>query len=319
MSKFLFTFGVIAFGLSSGYALQALIRKGIVRLPVETDRLRKMVLQSVLLLFLPVTVVGAVWSMKINDPGFATLPFVGALAFLSGGALAVGLSKMLDLTRPQTGTLFVCGSFTNTGAIGGLICYIFFGEMGFGLTLIYRLFEDVIYYVIGFPVAMAYSPGGRFEGGGWRVEGGKTNSPPSAIHFPLSLIKKLAFDPFIVVSVSSLAAGGALNLSGLPRPELCQTINAILIPMTTIAFLFSIGLAMKVRVVRHYLKECLGILVIRPQPDLPIRIEFPICPPPALVPVHDHDLCGWQAEDIQIECTGFIDPFELLNQEIRDP
>ena len=245
LSKFLFTFGVIAFGLSSGYILQVLIRNGMVHLPVEVDRLRKVILQSILLLFLPVTVVGAIWSIRIIDPGFATLPFVGALTILSGGALAFGLSKMLDLTRPQTGTLFVCGSFTNTGAIGGLICYIFFGEMGFGLTLIYRLFEDVIYYVIGFPVARAYSPGG------------KEKEPV------MSRFKQLAFDPFIVVSVSSLAAGGTLNLSGLPRPELCQTINAILIPMTTIAFLFSIGLAMKVRVVRHYLKECFGMSMIK--------------------------------------------------------
>jgi len=247
MSKFLFTFGVIAFGLSSGYALQVLIRKEIVHLQVETDRLRKLILQSVLLLFLPVTVIGAVWSMKINDPRVVTLPFLGAFALLSGGVLAFGLSKMLNLTAPQTGSMFVCGSFTNIGAIGGLICYVFLGETAFGLVPLYRLFEEVIYYVIGFPIARLFSPGPG-------VEERET---------VINRLKKLVSDPFVIVSVSSLAVGGILNLSGFPRPEFYRTVNAILIPMTTIAFLFPIGLAMKVKVIRHYLKECFGISLIK--------------------------------------------------------
>lgn len=247
MSKFLFTFGVIAFGLSSGYILQVLIRNGIVRLPIETDRLRKVILQSVLLLFLPVTVIGAVWSMKITDPRVATLPLLGAFALLSGGAMALGLSKMLKLTRPQTGTMFVCGLFTNNGAIGGLICYVFLGEMGFGLVPIYRFFEEVIYYAIGFPVARLYSsrPGGEEK------------------ETVTNRLKRLASDPFVIVSVSSLAAGGTLNLSGFPRPEFYRTVNAILIPMTTIAFLFPIGMAMRVTVVRHYFRECSGISLLK--------------------------------------------------------
>jgi predicted permease len=245
MSKFLFTFGVIAFGLSSGYAIQVLIRKGIVHLPIETDRLRKVILQSVLLLFLPVTVIGAVWTMKINDPRVATLPFLGAFSLLSGGALAFGLSKILNLTGPQTGTLLVCGLFTNTGAIGGLICYVFLGETGFGLVPIFRLFEEVIYYAIGFPVARLYSRRGQ-------------ENPEAPYRF-----RRVLFDPLIIVSVLSLLAGGVLNLSGCPRPEFYRNLNALLIPMTTIAFLFSIGLAMKISALRYYLKECMGISMIK--------------------------------------------------------
>jgi predicted permease len=245
MSKFLFTFGVIAFGLFSGYTLQILIQRGIVRLPMETERLRKLILRAVLVLFLPVTVVGAVWSVKIDDPRILTLPFLGAFALFSGGVFALGFSKILKLTRQQTGALFVCGSFTNIGAIGGLICYVFLGETGFGFTPIYRLFEEVIYYGIGFPVARMYAPGQRER---------ETVS---------NRFRNLLFDPFVIISVLSLAVGGALNVSGLPRPEFYRAVNAILIPMTTIGFLFPIGLAMKVSMVRRYVKECVGLSLIK--------------------------------------------------------
>ena len=48
MSKFLFSFGVIAFGLFLGYAIQILAGRGIIRLPMEMERLRKLILKSAL-------------------------------------------------------------------------------------------------------------------------------------------------------------------------------------------------------------------------------------------------------------------------------
>ena len=163
MSTFLFSFGVIAFGLFLGYAIQVLTSRGILSLPMEMERLRKLILKSALVTLLPVTVIGAVWSIRITDPRIATLPFLGGFALSLGGMSALVISRMLRLGRSQTGSLFVCGSFTNLGAIGGLICYVFLGETGFGLVPIYRLFEEFLYYLVGFPVAKLYGSEVREE------------------------------------------------------------------------------------------------------------------------------------------------------------
>ena len=245
MSKFVFSLGVIAAGLFSGYILQILVRKGVLRLSIELDRLRRLVLRTALLTFLPVTVIGAVWSIRISDPRIATLPFLGAFSLFLGGMLALVVSKMLRLERPQTGSFFVCGFFVNMGAVGALICYVFLGETGFALVPIYRLFEEFLYYMVGFPVA-------RFYGAEVREE-----------ETFLGRFRKTSLDPMILVSISSLTVGGILNLSGLPRPEFYRTVNSVLIPLTTIVFLVPIGLAMKVGKVRHYFRECLLISFVR--------------------------------------------------------
>ncbi len=245
MSKFLFSFGVIAFGLSVGYAIQVLVANEIIGPAVDLDRLRKLVLKTALFAALPVTVIGAVWSMKINDPRIATLPFLGVFALFLGGVSALGISRLLGLGRLQTGSFFVCGSFTNLGSIGGLICYIFLGETGFGLVSLYRLFEEFLYYMVGFSVARSYS-----------VEFKEKENV-------LNRLKRTAFDPLVIVSVSSLLIGALLNLSGLARPGFYRTLNSLLIPLTTIAFLVPVGMVMKIKKVRNYFKECILISFIK--------------------------------------------------------
>jgi predicted permease len=245
VSKFLFSLGVIAFGLFLGYAVQVFVGRGILPLPMEMERLRKLILKSALVTLLPVTVIGAVWSIQITDPRIATLPFLGGVALSVGGMFALVISRMLRLGRSQTGSLFVCGSFTNLGAIGGLICYVFLGETGFGFVPIYRLFEEFLYYLVGFPVARLY---------GSEV---KEEEPFS------DRLRNLTLDPLIRVSVSSLLIGGILNLSGLKRPDLYQAVNSLLIPVTSIVFLVPLGMVMKVRRVRHYFRECMLVALIK--------------------------------------------------------
>jgi hypothetical protein len=245
MSRFLFTFGLIIFGLSLGYFIQRMVRERIIRLPISLDHLRKVLLTSALLFINPITVVGVIWVMELKDPRIVTLPFLGMSAIFLGGLLALWFSKLLRLERKQTGSLLTCGSFTNLGTLGGLVCYIFLGEMGFALVYIYRLFEEFIYYTVGFPVAKLFgSSSGEREG-------------------LLNRVKKLATDAFILVSLCSLVLGGVLNLSGIKRPESYQTVNSILIPLGALLLIVSIGLAMKVSKVRNYLKECVAVSAIK--------------------------------------------------------
>jgi len=244
MSKLIFSLAIILFGLSLGYGIQVLVDRGVLSLPVPLDRLRK-VLQKTALLFLnPVAIVGALWVVNIESIRLAALPFNGLLAILAGGALALAAAKLLQLEPRKTGAMYGCGSFTNIGSIGALVCFIFLGEQGFALVPIYKIFEELSYYSIGFPIAKYYSRSQEKE----RV---------------LDRIKSLGKDPFILVALSSILLGGALNWSGVQRPEFLRTVVSIFVPLMTVFLLASIGLALKFRRVRDYWKECFAVSIIK--------------------------------------------------------
>lgn len=245
MTRLLVSLGIIAFGLGLGYLIQVLVNRNRIRLPLPLDRLRKILQKAALLFLNPVAIVGAIWIVHIEDIALVMLPFLGFFALLTGGVLALGAAKWMKLDHRKTGALFPCGSFTNIGSIGALVCFIFLGEGGFALVPIYKLFEETSYYAIGFPIAKYYSR--------------SVKEKDSAA----DRLKSLAMDPFILVAVSSLIIGGCLNLSGIPRPNFYYTVNAIFVPLATILLLTSIGLAMKFKSVRDYLRECLSVAVIK--------------------------------------------------------
>ena len=245
MSKFLFSFSIIGFGLTLGYLLQVLVRNEKIRLPIAVDEFRKLLQKVALLFFMPITFVGAIWIVNAGNATIAALPFLGVFALLVGGVLALVISRILGLPSKQTGSLFACGSFTNIGSIGALICFVFLGEKGFALVPIYKLFEEAAYYGIGFPIAKFYSGEGRGRGQ------------------TFDHLRGLARDPFIIVALSSIALGGVLNMSGVERPEFYRAVNSIFIPVGTIILLASIGLAMRFRSVRNYLRECISVSLIK--------------------------------------------------------
>ena len=244
MSKFIYSFSVILFGLSLGYVVQILVRRALIKLPMHIDNLRKL-LQRIALLFInPVAIIGAIWVVSLKSVALIALPFVGLFALLAGGGLALGAARILRLEPKKTGALYGCGSFTNIGSIGAMVCFVFLGEKGFALVPIYKLFEELSYYAIGFPIAKYYSSNSSTERFSDRI-------------------KSLTRDPFILVAVSSIIAGGLLNLSGVHRPGFYKGVISLFVPLGTILLLTSIGLALRFRKVRDYLKECVSVSVIK--------------------------------------------------------
>jgi len=245
MSNFAYSLGLIAFGLLLGYSMQIAVGRGCIRPPRPIDALRKLLQRGALLFVNPLAIIGAVWIVPTGRIQLAVLPLIGVFALLAGGLLALAAAKILRLGPKQTGALFGCGSFTNIGSIGALVCFVALGEEGFALVPIYKLFEELFYYAVGFPIAKFYSGGDTVEdGAAWRV-------------------RRLLRDPFILTALGSILAGGLLNASGLERPPFYGGLNRILVPLGTVMLLTSIGLAMRFRRVRDYVKECSVIAMIK--------------------------------------------------------
>lgn len=244
MAKFAYSFSIILFGLLSGYCVQILVQRGRLHLPMSIDELRKL-LQKIALLFInPVAIIGAIWVVSVQDVRLVALPFIGLFALISGGVLGLIVARLLALEPRKTGAMFGCGSFTNIGSIGALVCFVFLGETGFALVPIYKLFEELSYYTVGFPIAKYYSSSGKDEKISRRL-------------------KSLARDPFIIVALSSIIIGGLLNISGMIRPVVFKSVVAVCVPLGTILLLASIGLALKFKRVRDYIKECVAVSLIK--------------------------------------------------------
>ena len=237
--------GYIFFGLVTGYVIQQLEVRKIIHLPISLEKLRKLLQKIGLLFFMPISFIGALWIVKIDNLKIIALPFLGIFALLMGGILGLASSKLFKLNRKDTGSMFICGSFTNIGSIGGLICYLFLGEEGFALVPIYQLFEQVTYYAIGFPIAKSFS------------------SNIDTKENMVSQLKKVFTDIFVIVALISIIIGVFLNLSGIERPEFYKTINAIFIPGGTAILLVSIGLAMKLGKAKNYIKESIAVSIIK--------------------------------------------------------
>ena len=235
----------IFFGLVCGYILQQLVVGRIMQIPISLERLRKLLQKIGLLFFVPVSFIGALWITKMDNIKIIALPFLGVFALLLGGILGFVSAKLLKLNRKDTGSMFICGSFTNIGSIGGLLCYMFLGEKGFAFFPIYKLFEQVIYYAVEFPIAKSFS-----------------DDVSKKENIALQL-KKVFTDIFVIVALVSIAIGTILNLSGIERPEFYGMINAVFIPGGTVTLLISIGLAIKFKKIKNYIKECIAISMIK--------------------------------------------------------
>lgn len=245
MEKLFFTLGLIVTGLVLGYLVQMMAAAGYLSLPVPVAVLRKILQKIGLLFFAPLSFLSAIWAVSFDDIRVILLPVVGFCALMLGGLLGLALAHLLKTPTRQKGVLYCCGSFTNIGSIGGLICYMFLGEIGFALVAIYKMSEEISYYTIGFPIARYYS--------------GAADDNQSVVSRIFGVLR----DPFVAAALAAFAVGLSLNLLHVPRPDFFKTVTAVSVPAGTFILIVSIGLGMRFSSVTSYLKEAIGISIIK--------------------------------------------------------
>lgn len=244
MQKILFSLLLIMSGLMVGCYCQQYIRRRYQRHDLLLPRLRKLLQKISMLGIMPIAFVGATWIIPFDDLRVALIPLVGAVILLTGGLLGLLAALILKKQGKQKSVLFCCGFFTNVGSCGGLVSFIFFGEKGFALVSLYRLFEELLYYSLGFPVA--------------RYLGQKKGNLKVG-----SRLVGLFKDPFFLVAVGSLSLGFFLNFSGVERPLFYEVLNSFFVPVGTFILLVSIGLGMRFSNVREHLGEGVAISAIK--------------------------------------------------------
>lgn len=238
MDKFLTSLGYITLGIVLGQCIRLYEVKKLRR---TNDQLPKylIIIRGIALFGLnPIITLSAFWLVVLDDIKLIALPIIGFSAMTLGGIISIIASRFLKHDRYQKGAMFVSGSFSNIGTFGGLINYAFFGEKSFAFVYMYKLLEEVYYYMIGYPIARSYSQSKKKS-------------------------KSIFTDPFVVVYFSAIFIGCILNASGIRRPEVFGEINSILIPVVSVLMVTAVGYSMKFNKIRKYLKECLVVSGIK--------------------------------------------------------
>jgi predicted permease len=244
MQKLLFSLILIVSGLVCGYLLQQLIRRKTSRHDLLLPRLRKFLQRLSMLGIMPISFVGALWMIPFGDLRVVLLPLMGACVLLLGGVLGLFAAYILKLSGPQKSVLFCCSCFSNIGSLGGLTSFVFFGEQGFALLALYKIFEELIYYGIGFPIARYLA---------------STDGELQIKDRILGLFR----DPFFLTASCSFLLGLCLNLSGVTRPHIYATLNSFFVPIGIFLILVSVGLGMRFSNVRGHLVEGMTVSLIK--------------------------------------------------------
>jgi len=244
VSQLLSTLGLIFGSLSVGYTAKVLAVR---RSPDNEEAVRAVAvrLQRFSLTFItPVVLASSFWTLSWGGGTLALFPVLGAASHLAGGLAALAVAGAMRLPRRETGSMFTCGAFTNLMSFGGLAAFMFYGEEGYALAMLFRVSEPILYYAVGFPVARAFGEEGD-EKGGARIN--------------LQGIGGALRDPLILRPVAAMVAGGLLNWSGVARPQVLAAITPVLVISSTTLMLLSVGLLLTVSAISRYRAQCLAI------------------------------------------------------------
>lgn len=243
ISRLLLTFAIITFSLAAGYSFRHVVKSG--RLTFSEVRLkafRKKLQEVAVYILLPLSAMLSLWGLPSPDAALLALPLLGVAAYITGGVLALLTARYMGLNRKQTGSLYCCGTFSNIGAIGGLVCVLFLGENSIALVALYRLLEEVFYFSVSFPVARWYGEKKACE----------------KIRF-----SDFKFDPVLIVILCALILGIGLNCFNVFRPKLFSPLANGLMISATIFFLFSIGLSLKLSSLGDFIVPSVVVCAIK--------------------------------------------------------
>lgn len=206
--------------------------------------MRKKLQFAGLLFVLPLSFFFAIWVVSLGDGRLVLLPFIGAGVLLMGGIIGLLVSKIMKKDARGRGTFFCICSFTNIGAIGGLVTYGLLGEAGFGYLVMYKLLEELVYYLVGFPIARYYS---------------SSYARRTVAERLIAVLK----DPFVLTALTAFTIGLSLNVIGIKRPVAFATLNSYLVPLASFLLLISIGMGLKISRIGDYLPEALVTCTVK--------------------------------------------------------
>ena len=244
MQRFIISIGCIVIGLVLGARLKqydARVRKLESNTP---PRYIAFIRSASMLCLNPILMCLVFWIADWSKMKMLAVPVLGVGALISGGALGILYSKISKLDNKRAGSLFSVSSFSNLGTACGLVCYMFFGEIGVVYVTMYKLLEEMYYYMVGFPIVHMYGS-----------EGESFNRK--------AMLRKIITDPYVLLYLAAFIIGTSLNLFGVKRPAAFGGISEFLIVFNSLLLVTAVGYTMRLNKIGKYWKECVCTAAIK--------------------------------------------------------
>lgn len=240
MNRAALSLGLLFGSLLGGYLAQRWLRP---RAPGRAERASEFLKRVQVLGFAPALLLLSFWALDLSHRRLMALPALGIASHFIGGAWALGLARWLRLDPRATGSLVVCGMFTNLASFGGLLNLTLLGERAFILAMFFRCLEPIFYYTVGFAVA-------NFFGTGQRPAVGP-------------VLRETFSRRETWVPLTGLLAGTMLWASPWDRPAWLGTINSGLVLAASVSLMGAVGLSVRPGRLRYHLREAAGAAAIK--------------------------------------------------------
>ena len=192
---------------------------------------------------IPFATVNSFWTFPLNTGRYAFLPFIGAGSLMLGGAAALFYIKRFKPDPKQAGSIFTSCMFSNISALATFVAYTLLGEEGFACLQVFALFEQPLYFIVGFPLSNEIAKG-------------------ALSNFRLRA-RMITEKPITLFPIGALIVGLALHASGLEKPEIFSSVVRFLVPIITILFGLSLGLTLRITKVGKYRKEIIFVHLVK--------------------------------------------------------
>ena len=248
MEKILVTLGVIVASLGVGYGVQRLVLGGRLRLSGELDVLRRRIQSVAQFGLMPLSAMLSIWGLPAPDTHLLALPLLGACSWVAGAGLGVLAARLLRLDGAQTGSMLCCGSLTNIGGVGSLVCVVFLGEQAIALAALYRMCEDIFFFGMICPAARYYAATGPRGSEGFR---------------PGRIVRQLLHDKVLRLILGALLLGVALNAAQAPRFPGAGVMASACMLAATVLLLVGIGMGLRLARLHKYTRQWMAMAVIK--------------------------------------------------------
>lgn len=214
-------------------------------------RLARVSSQTSIMFLIPPMSMLVFWTAELPAGASALLPFLGLSVHLLGGAAGWLLARGSGFDRPIQGACFLGGASSNVLTFGGIVAVLLLstpddphGEQALSAMQLYRVLEGPFYYLVAWPVAAVLSATG-----------------PAAASWGATF--RRSFRPVTLLPLAAMAAGVALNLAGVRRPDTFNGIASWLVRGNVVLLGLTVGLTLRRAAVGRRLPLCLGIAAIK--------------------------------------------------------
>ena len=244
LSRIALFFNDLIVPISIGYYLKKHANKYLLNklFQINQKHLDKLLLISMFILK-PFITTCALWKIKL-EISLIYLPVIGLLMQIIPGIIGIKLATAKYKDPLKRGSYILSSMFANRSIIGILSVFIIFGEQGYAYARLTMLFGAPTYYIFGFALAKYY-----FE---------KSNiNNTQKINIKKIILNKNQ------IPVIGIILGIILNIQGISRPQIANSVIPFLVHLSTWLVLIPLGFSINLRKINCYIKDALEISTIR--------------------------------------------------------